>query len=80
MRTYYLHGKITPDAFHLKATLNKMPPKGYYLITEQIAESIHQAVRITVEQCALNPPKGKEITFDIPKGAQASFIRKNLND
>lgn len=74
MRNYYLHGKMTPSSFHLKATLLKKPPSGYYMIGEQIATSVHQALRMTIEQCGLHPPTGKETHFGVT--AQSSFISR----
>jgi hypothetical protein len=77
MKTFFIHGKITPYAFHMKATFLKKPPSGYYHICEQIAESKHQAIRLTVENSNLQPPKGKQIRFDSPNGtAQTSFIKE----
>lgn len=72
MKNYYIHGKITPTGFHLRVTLLKTPPKDYYCICEQISNSVHQAVRMTIEQCSLQPPKGREIQF----GVQSSFLRE----
>lgn len=73
MKTYYIHGKITPTSFHLQATLLNKPPKGYYSIGEQIADSIHQSIRLTVEQCSLQPRHGKEIEFGL--NPQATFLQ-----
>lgn len=75
MKTYYLHGKIMPNSFHLKCTLLKIPPKGYYLICEQIADSRHQAVRMIIELCSLHPPKGKEVQLNI--NSQGTFLNES---
>lgn len=72
MRTYYIHGKIKPTGFHMTATLLKIPPKGYYIIGEQIADSRYQAIRMTVEQCSLHPPMGREVKIDL--STQSSFL------
>ena len=74
MRTYYIHGKLTPHSFHMRATLLKTSPKGYYIICEQIAGSVYQALRMIIEQCGLHPPTGKETIFGV--NPQSSFINK----
>lgn len=76
MKTYYIHGKITPGAFHLTATLLEKPPRGYYFISKQIADSKHQAIRMKVETCLLHPRNGKEISLAVSE-VQRSFIQEN---
>lgn len=72
MRTYYLHGKITPTGFHLKTSLLKKPPRGYYFIGEQIADSKYQSIRMIIENCSLHPPRGKEVSIG---EVQTTFIK-----
>lgn len=76
MRTYYIHGKITPTAFHLRANLLKKPPPGYYYINELTAVSQHQAIRMIVEQNHLHPPSGREVSLNLSPEAQSTFIKE----
>lgn len=75
MRTYFLHGKITPTAFHLYVTMLKSPPTGYYYIGELLALSKHQAIRTVVEFNRLQPPHGKEVLLNSEPEIQSTYIK-----
>lgn len=72
MRTYHIHGKLTVTGFHLSASLSKLPPKNYYYITECQANTIYDALILTINNYELLPPSNFKLK--IPDAAQASFI------
>ena len=78
MRTYYIHGKITIYAFHLKATLNQNPPAGYYLIRTITARTVQHAINTFAKILHIAPVQCPEpLMLQIPDGEQTSYIKKD---
>lgn len=73
MRTYYLHGKITDTSFHMKASLSKKPPAGYYLIGDIAARTISHAV---ISACRISALAPDNINLRLTDAVQTSFIQK----